>query len=96
MNTRGFVAVVLSVAMLASFISVPAFAEGEGAICEELDILTGTDEDGITDEYLAKQQQELMFKSNLRGCHTAASFLNHKVLIIPGTISTFSLVLRKN
>ncbi|HPJ21134.1 MAG TPA: hypothetical protein PLH18_02130, partial [Clostridia bacterium] len=52
MKTRKLLAVVLAVAMLASFISVPVFAEGEGAICEDLGILVGTG-DGVTEEYLA-------------------------------------------
>ena len=52
MKTRKLLAVVLAVAMLASFISVPVFAEGEGAICEDLGILVGTG-DGVTEDYLA-------------------------------------------
>jgi hypothetical protein len=53
MKTRKLLAVVLAVAMLASFISIPVFAEGEGAILEDLGILTGTDEDGVSPAYLA-------------------------------------------
>jgi len=53
MKTRKLLAVVLAVAMLASFISVPVFAEGEGAILEDLEILIGPDEDGVTEAYLA-------------------------------------------
>ena len=53
MKTRRLLAVVLAVAMLASFISIPVFAEGEGAILEDLGILMGPDEDGVTEAYLA-------------------------------------------
>ncbi|MFO7612770.1 MAG: hypothetical protein R6W99_09860, partial [Clostridia bacterium] len=52
MKTRKLLAIVLAVAMLASFVSVPAFAEGEGEALETLGILVGTG-DGVTPEYLA-------------------------------------------
>jgi hypothetical protein len=52
MKTRKLLALVLAIALLASFISVPVFAEGEGEALETLGILVGTG-DGVTEEYLA-------------------------------------------
>lgn len=52
MKTRKLLAIVLAVAMLASFVSIPVFAEGEGEALETLGVLMGTG-DGVTEEYLA-------------------------------------------
>jgi len=52
MKTRKLLAVVVAVAMLASFISIPVAAEGEGAVLEDLGILVGTG-GGVTADYLA-------------------------------------------
>ncbi len=58
MRTNKILAVVLAVAMLVSLFSVPAFAEGEATVVEDLGILVG-DGEGITAEYLAKTATKL-------------------------------------
>ena len=86
MKTKRFLAAVLAIAMLASFISVPVFAEeavptllsspeGEGYICEDLGILVGPDEDGVTEEYLdtlAMRTQAAMVNLRLFGLEEVA------------------------
>ena len=76
MKTRKLLAVVLAVAMLASFFSVPVFAEGEGAILEDLGLLIGPDEDGVTAEYLAsiatRAQAALVVTLRMFGLEAAA------------------------
>ena len=86
MKTKRFLATVLAIAMLASFISVPVFAEeavptllsspvGEGYICEDLGILVGPDEDGVTEEYLdtlAMRTQAAMVNLRLFGLEEVA------------------------
>jgi hypothetical protein len=53
MKTRKLLAIVLAVAMLASFVSIPVFADGhEGEALETLGILIG-EGDGVTEDYLA-------------------------------------------
>jgi hypothetical protein len=52
MKTRKLLAIVLAVAMLASFVSIPVFADGhEGEVLETLGILIG-EGDGVTEDYL--------------------------------------------
>jgi hypothetical protein len=53
MKTRKLLAIVLAVAMLASFVSIPVFADGhEGEVLETLGILIGVDDEGVTEDYL--------------------------------------------
>jgi len=74
MKTRKLLAIVLAVAMLASFVSIPVFAEGEGEALETLGILVGTG-DGVTAEYLATtatRAQAALINLRLLGLEAAA------------------------
>lgn len=86
MNIKRFLAIVLAFAMLVSLISVPVFAEeavpvlisapaGDGYTCEDLGILIGPDEDGVTEDYLdtlAKRTQAALVNLRLLGLEEAA------------------------
>ena len=75
MKTRKLLAIMLAIAVLASFISVPVFAEGEGTALETLGILIGPDEDGVTPEYLATiatRAQAALIDLRLEGNEAAA------------------------
>lgn len=75
MKTRKLLALVLAIALLASFISVPVFAEGEGEALETLGILKGTTDEGVTEEYLtttATRAQAALINLRLFGLETAA------------------------
>ena len=76
MKTRKLLAIMLAIAVLASFISVPVFADGhEGEVLETLGILIGPDEDGVTDDYLATiatRAQAALIDLRLEGNEAAA------------------------
>ena len=75
MKTRKLLAIMLAIAVLASFISVPVFAEGEGTALETLGILIGPDLDGVTPAYLATiatRAQAALIDLRLEGNEAAA------------------------
>lgn len=89
MKTRRLLALILAITVLASFILVPVFAEeavptlisapvGDGYICEDLGILIGSGDEGVTEDYLdtlAKRTQAAMVNLRLLGlAETALAF----------------------